>query len=563
MTVTNDFVPFGTGAGANVIAPSTWATLPARFTGVQAGTASSAQANTAWRQTSSITTAIAQFISDTLAQSVSDNGNIATLEAQFIAAIQTSVGSPSAASLWHFGHDTGPANVLQIVASPIITAYADGMTISTFPQFSNTVSNPTLSANGLAATVIVHADGTALNPGDISVNTAIVFEYDAIAAKFRIISASAVPQAALDHYGADVGTANAMLVSTVTPGVAAVTTGMQFVIKKGASGNTGAVTLNIVGTSAALTWGDGTPLSGIGPEWPAGADGEVVFDGNYKMLSTPTPLSFVVPGTPKPLLAPRTYFVDGSAGSDSNDGLAAGAGHAFATLPKVMSVILSLNMNGFAVTVNVANGTYGPVICPALNGAGTVSFIGNTTTPANVTVAATTGEAIYVQGTGYSFSGMTPTSAANGSAPHLGCGIRVGGASTCSISNMGFGACAFAHILSEFGGAVGMLGVATGNPSAFINIVGSAGAFMYVDGSGTISTGQTILTLTGSPTFSSAFAFATTNGSISLPFQSITGSATGSKFSASLNGVISTSGSGINYYPGNSAGTTTTGGQYL
>jgi hypothetical protein len=562
MAVTNDFVPFGTGAGANVISPSTWATLPARFTGVQAGQASSAQANTAWRQTSSITSAIAQFISDTLAQSVADNGNIATLEAQFIAAIQTSVGSPSQASLWHFGHDNGPVNVLQVAASPVITAYQDGMTLSTFPQFSNTVSNPTLSANGLAATVIVHADGTALNPGDISSNTAIVFEFDATAAKWRIISASAVPQAALDHYGADVGTANAMLVSTVFPGIAAVTTGMQFVIKKGASPNTGAVTLNIVGTNAAVTWGDGTPLSGIGPEWPAGADGEVVYDGNYRLLSVINPASFVVPGTPVPLLAPRTYYVDASAGNDSNNGLAAGAGHAFATPAKAVATILSLNMNGFAVTVNVANGTYAPFACSPLNGSGSVAFIGNTTTPASVIIAATTGEAILVQGSGYSFSGFTVTSAANGSAPHLGCGVRCDGGVTCTISNMAFGACAFAHIECGFGASIQMLGVASGNSSAFINIVGSAPSFMYVDSGGTISTGQTALTLTGTPTFT-AFAFAISNGSISLPFNSITGLATGSRYSVSLNGVISTNGSGATYYPGSTSGTATTGGQYL
>jgi hypothetical protein len=561
MTVTNDFQTFGDGAGANVVSPATWATTPARFTGFQAGTASSALANTALRQACFGTAMIAQFIADTLAQSVADNGNLATFESQFISAIQMSVGSPAQASLWHFGLDTGPVNVMQVAATPIITAYAAGMTVSTFPQFSNTTTNPTLSANGLAATVIVHADGTALNPGDISINTAIVFEYDATAAKWRIISASAVPQAALTHYGADVGTKNAMLVSTVAPGIAAVTTGMQFGIKKGAAANDAAVTLNIAGTSAALTWGDGTALTG--GEWPAGADGLVLYDGGYKLVGIPSPFAFIVPGTPKPLLAPRTYYVDASAGNDSNNGLAAGAGNAFASIAKAVTVILSLNMNGFSITVNVANGTYAPIVCPELNGSGSVQVIGNTTTPASVIISAATGEAIWVTGSGWSFSGMTVSSAANGSAPHFGCGLRVDNGSNCGISNMGFGACAFAHILSEFGSGVGMLGVLTGNPTAFINIVGSAPAFMYVSAGGSISTGETILTLTGTPAFSSAFAVAQTNGSISLPFASITGTATGSRYSASLNGTISTSGSGASYYPGNAIGTLTTGGQYL
>jgi hypothetical protein len=562
MPVTNDFQPFATGSGANVIAPATWATTTSRFTGFQSGTASSAQTNTAIRQVSEITSAIAQFISDTLAQSVADNGNIATLEAQFISAIQLSVGSPAQASLWHFGHDAGPVNVMQVAASPIITAYADGMTLSTFPQFSNTTTNPTLSANGLAATVIVHSDGTALNPGDISINTAIVFEYDATASKWRIISASAVPQAALDHYGADVGTANAMLVSTVSPGIAAVTTGMQFVIKKGAAANTGAVTLNLVGTNAALTWGDGTPLSGLGPEWPAGADGEVVYDGNYRLLSVVSPASFIVPGTPAPLLAPRTYYVDASAGNDSNNGLAAGSGHAFATIQKSINTILSLNMNNFTVTVNVANGTYAPFTCPVLNGSGTVLIVGNNTTPANVIVSATTGEAIYVTGAGYTISGMTVSSAANGTAPHLGCGVRTQSVPV-TLYNMSFGACFYSHVQSEFGATTNFLGTATGNPSAFINIVGSAPAFMFAAVGGIISTGQTALTLVGTPNFSAAFAVVQQVASIQIPFSSITGPATGQRFSASLNGTINTNGSGVNYYPGSIAGATATGGQYI
>ena len=62
---------------ATLLDPQVWATTTARFTGFQSGTASSAQTNTALRQTSSITAMIAQFISDTLAQNVADDGNVA------------------------------------------------------------------------------------------------------------------------------------------------------------------------------------------------------------------------------------------------------------------------------------------------------------------------------------------------------------------------------------------------------------------------------------------------------------------------------------------------------
>jgi hypothetical protein len=40
------------------------------------------------------------------------------------------------------------------------------------------------------------------------------------------------------------------------------------------------------------------------------------------------------------------------------------------------------------------------------------------------------------------------------------------------------------------------------------------------------------------------------------------GAATGSRYGAALNGVIQTNGGGATYFPGNSAGSTSVGGQY-
>jgi hypothetical protein len=42
----------------------------------------------------------------------------------------------------------------------------------------------------------------------------------------------------------------------------------------------------------------------------------------------------------------------------------------------------------------------------------------------------------------------------------------------------------------------------------------------------------------------------------------MSGGATGKRYVAELNGVINTFGGGANYFPGNVAGTTATGGQY-
>lgn len=72
---TNDFKPFATGVGANVISQSDWQSLPALQTGFQSGKASSAQVNKAIRQSSFIASAVAQFISDSLNKDVLDDGN--------------------------------------------------------------------------------------------------------------------------------------------------------------------------------------------------------------------------------------------------------------------------------------------------------------------------------------------------------------------------------------------------------------------------------------------------------------------------------------------------------
>jgi hypothetical protein len=46
----NDFKPFATGAGANVMSQADWEALPALLSGFTAGKASSAQVNKAIRQ---------------------------------------------------------------------------------------------------------------------------------------------------------------------------------------------------------------------------------------------------------------------------------------------------------------------------------------------------------------------------------------------------------------------------------------------------------------------------------------------------------------------------------
>ena len=74
---TNDFKPFATGAGANVMTQADWEALPALLTGFQSGKASSAQVNKAIRQASFVAAALAQFISTKSGQNILDDGDLA------------------------------------------------------------------------------------------------------------------------------------------------------------------------------------------------------------------------------------------------------------------------------------------------------------------------------------------------------------------------------------------------------------------------------------------------------------------------------------------------------
>jgi len=88
----NEFLPFGTTAGANVLAQALYSGLSARSTGFMSGVASSAQLNKVWRQSSSMAAMIGQFIADNSGNDADDDGDIATLLSNFELAATSFVG---------------------------------------------------------------------------------------------------------------------------------------------------------------------------------------------------------------------------------------------------------------------------------------------------------------------------------------------------------------------------------------------------------------------------------------------------------------------------------------
>lgn len=85
---TNNFKPFATGAGANVMSQADWEALTALLTGFKSGKAASAQVNKALRQGTVMASVIGQFIADSTGQDVLDNGNTSVLLTNFLNALK-------------------------------------------------------------------------------------------------------------------------------------------------------------------------------------------------------------------------------------------------------------------------------------------------------------------------------------------------------------------------------------------------------------------------------------------------------------------------------------------
>jgi hypothetical protein len=84
---TVDFLPFATGAGANVESQASYASDPSTAAGFSAGLAQSQKLNKCWRQSSFISAALANLVSQQLGVDVLDDGNLTGFTANLQAAL--------------------------------------------------------------------------------------------------------------------------------------------------------------------------------------------------------------------------------------------------------------------------------------------------------------------------------------------------------------------------------------------------------------------------------------------------------------------------------------------
>jgi hypothetical protein len=249
------------------------------------------------------------------------------------------------------------------------------------------------------------------------------------------------------------------------------------------------------------------------------------------------------------LTAARTYYVR-TDGNDSNSGLENTAGGAFLTIQKAVDVALNtLDFGGFNVIIQLGDGTYttGANIVGPQVGRGTLTIQGNATTPGNVVISTTNAHGIALdRGALVSVRDLELRTATSGVA------LRVSQAHA-SVTNVIFGAAATFH-MQAYGGLLSLNNY---------TIAGSTPVHLHVSFGGTAYIENKTITLTGTPNFSTSFAYLEMCGVFRAQSVTFSGSATGIRYYALMNAAIQTLGGGANYLPGNQAGQLSTGGQYL
>jgi hypothetical protein len=253
------------------------------------------------------------------------------------------------------------------------------------------------------------------------------------------------------------------------------------------------------------------------------------------------------------LTADRTYYVR-TDGSDSNNGLTNASGGAFLTTQKAMDTIAAtLDVAGFTVTVQIADGTYtGGTQIKTWIGGGVIVFQGNSSTPANVFFNVT-GANIWDASYGV-LTGIVRIKDMKTKTTTSGFHIASRSPGRLQYTNIVFDVAPVLHVVAANGGTV--------EPYGTNQIIGGAAFHLVVDTSGLINTASLDLpsavgaiTVTGTPTFSSAFVLAQGHGRMDLTGLTTSGSFTGKHFSVADNAFIRASTTGYRPFTGSVDGT--------
>ena len=257
----------------------------------------------------------------------------------------------------------------------------------------------------------------------------------------------------------------------------------------------------------------------------------------------------------------RSYYVNTSTGSDGNTGLTSST--AFKTIGAAVAAVSKFYFNGYTVTINIADGTYAERVYVKNAQGGTLAFLGNSVNPQNVIIQGPAGDAFLVTNGIVTIAGVTFQTSTSYPSGAAGLGLSVGGSgANVTCTNVRFLNCIGGWAVATQSAQLAFTGTLTlsGNAGGTVN------GFLAQFGANISSVSGVSLTLTISSAISvTTFLAAQYNATTLLIFSSIVGGSnlTANRYSASTNGVISANGGGATYYPGNTAGQTSSGGQYV
>jgi hypothetical protein len=267
----------------------------------------------------------------------------------------------------------------------------------------------------------------------------------------------------------------------------------------------------------------------------------ILSDGaNYRVVSIPD----------RVISSGQTIFVAATGGNDANDGLTNAT--PLSTIQAAWNLVFTeFDLDGGSMTASCSGSFLAGTDCHGpLVGKGS--------------------------GAGLDFVGVAASIGVNSAASFC---FGAGGGATIGVHNFGLSNNSGPILFTDGSGSVIIQGgniFGGGGPA----LLAAAAAQIVLDSNYTIANGETVhyqavqggqitqgsapvvVTITGTPAFSTAFAVAGSLGFIAIGNVTFTGAATGQRYQVSTNAVISVGGGGANFIPGNSAGSATTGGQY-
>jgi hypothetical protein len=257
-------------------------------------------------------------------------------------------------------------------------------------------------------------------------------------------------------------------------------------------------------------------------------------------------------------------FYVSNVGSDSNPGT--NPEFPLATINRALAICAVLyDLTGITIVINLANGLYLPTTIDGAFVNCAVQIIGNTANPDAVTINGANSDCILASnGSNVFVDGITLTATGNEQSYYnVGTGIiAVTDASVIIGANMVFGAVSSSHIECWTGAAISVKSPGPNEGDGY-KITGGAGiAHAYAAPGGYISFADSPILIVGNPTFGGAFCVGN-DGIVACYAATFTGTAIGSRYDIQANGVIDTNGGGANFLPGNSAGSSSSGGEYI